>query len=197
MRIKKIVLTGGPGGGKTTALDLFRRELKNGVSIAPEAATILFENGFKRGDSLEDLRKTQLAIYELQKSLEDIFDKGTDSSVIICDRGSLDGLAYWPDNKNSFFEAIKSSYKKEINRYDAVVFFESGACSGSDLKSNNPFRKENSQEAQELDLKLKEIWSKHPNFHFISSQESFISKVISGLETIKALLSDTSGLLIK
>src|SRR6186713_3191320 len=42
----RIVLTGGPGGGKTTAADLFRREIGDRVVIVPEAATILFAGGF-------------------------------------------------------------------------------------------------------------------------------------------------------
>ncbi len=44
----RIVLTGGPGGGKTTAADLFRREIGDRVVIVPEAATILFQGGFPR-----------------------------------------------------------------------------------------------------------------------------------------------------
>ncbi|NDI06057.1 MAG: hypothetical protein EBY58_07285 [Rhodobacteraceae bacterium] len=44
----KIVLTGGPGGGKTTAADLFRRELGEKVVVVPEAATMLFSGGFPR-----------------------------------------------------------------------------------------------------------------------------------------------------
>ena len=44
----RIVLTGGPGGGKTTAADLFRREIGERVVIVPEAATILFQGGFPR-----------------------------------------------------------------------------------------------------------------------------------------------------
>lgn len=189
MKTKKIVLTGGPGGGKTTALDLFRRELKNGVSISPEAATILFENGYKRSNDPDQLKKTQLAIYQLQKTLEEIFASNLETEVLLCDRGSLDGLAYWPEDNESFFKAIGSNLETEINRYDAVIFFESGACSGSDLKSNNPFRKETTSEAKSLDHKLKEIWSQHPNFHFIGSNESFISKVIAGLESIKNQIS--------
>ena len=42
----RIVLTGGPGGGKTTAADLFRREIGDRVVLVPEAATILFQGGF-------------------------------------------------------------------------------------------------------------------------------------------------------
>ena len=37
----KVVVTGGPGGGKTTALDLFCRELGDKVAVVPEAATVL------------------------------------------------------------------------------------------------------------------------------------------------------------
>ena len=42
------VLTGGTGGGKTTAADLFRREIGDRVVIVPEAVTILFQGGFPR-----------------------------------------------------------------------------------------------------------------------------------------------------
>ena len=44
----RIVLTGGPGGGKTTAGDLFRREFGERVVLVPEAATLLFSGGFPR-----------------------------------------------------------------------------------------------------------------------------------------------------
>ena len=44
----RIVLTGGPGGGKTTAADLFRREMGEAVLIVPEAATMKFTGGFPR-----------------------------------------------------------------------------------------------------------------------------------------------------
>ena len=41
-RVSRIVLTGGPGGGKTTAADLFRREIGDSVVVVPESATTLF-----------------------------------------------------------------------------------------------------------------------------------------------------------
>ena len=52
----RIVLTGGPGGGKTTALDLFRRELRERVVAVPESATIMFTGGFPRVDEPEARR---------------------------------------------------------------------------------------------------------------------------------------------
>ena len=51
----RIVLTGGPGGGKTTAADLFRREIGEGVVIVPEAATMMFSGGFPRHQQQDSL----------------------------------------------------------------------------------------------------------------------------------------------
>ena len=59
----RIVLTGGPGGGKTTAADLFRREIGNRVVIVPEAATILFQGGFPRCRKPDPRRIVQTAIF--------------------------------------------------------------------------------------------------------------------------------------
>lgn len=188
--MKKIVLTGGPGGGKTTALDLFRREFKDGVHIIPEAATILFKNGLTRGTTFEELKKTQLAIYSLQVSLESIFTTRNPNFCHLCDRGTLDSLAYWPNSVESFYKEAKTSFEKELSRYDGVIFFETGASGGANIKSNNPIRTESAKEAIDLDQKLQEIWSRHPNYHFISSNSSFIDKVIDGLTKIREVLNE-------
>ncbi len=185
---KKIVLTGGPGGGKTTALDLFRREFVKNLTIVPEAATILFEHGFPRGSNADELKMTQQSIYLLQIQLEDIFALRNPEHCLLCDRGTLDSFAYWPGELDEFFQVASTSFEKEVSRYDAVIFFETGAAGGSDIRSNNPQRTEGQKQAIELDKKLKSVWSQHPNFHFISSQDSFIDKVMAGLETIREVL---------
>ncbi len=186
--MKKIVLTGGPGGGKTTALDIFRREFRNGLVIVPEAATILFENGLKRGESFEDFKRVQLGIYHLQKSLEAVFERSNPGSCLLCDRGTLDSIAYWPNGPETFFKEINSSFEQELDRYDAVIFFETAAASGDSITSNNPQRTETAKQAIELDQKLQAIWSRHPNYHFIPSGNSFVEKVQKGLSTIESLV---------
>ena len=68
----RIVLTGGPGGGKTTAADLFRREIGDRVVVVPESATTLFAGGFPRVTDADAQRSVQRAIFQVQRSLEDI-----------------------------------------------------------------------------------------------------------------------------
>jgi predicted ATPase len=185
---KRVVLTGGPGGGKTTALDLFRRELGNQVSTVPEAATMLFSGGVERVDDEGVIKAQQLAIINLQKNLQDIKRKQHPDRLVICDRGTLDGLAYWPGADDEFFELIDSSKEYELSQYDAVIFFETAAKSGQGIKSNNPIRNESEEKAIELDKKLQTIWSAHPNYHFVESSESFIKKIMLGILTIKKVL---------
>ena len=55
----RIVVTGGPGGGKTTAADLFRREIGEQVVVVPEAATMPFSGGFPRADEPHAQRSIQ------------------------------------------------------------------------------------------------------------------------------------------
>ena len=42
--------------------------------------------------------------------------------IILSDRGSLAGLAYWPGPEQDFFTTMHSSLEDELSRYDAVIF---------------------------------------------------------------------------
>src|SRR6187402_2440911 len=99
----RIVLTGGPGGGKTTAADLFRREIGNRAVIVPEAATMLFQGGFPRSRDIHAARIAQTAIYQVQRNLEDVQSALYPGRILLCDRGTVDGAAYWPDGDGDYF----------------------------------------------------------------------------------------------
>lgn len=191
-RQSKIVVTGGPGGGKTTALDLFQRELVNKVVTVPESATLLFSGGVERSDDPKVVKCIQRAIYQNQVNVEEIFALQNPAKDLICDRGTLDGLAYWPEDEGSFFESIGSTFEQEISRYDAVIFFETAAKCGLDIKSNNPVRNESLKEAVEIDKKLQKVWSRHPNYNVIASSESFVKKIMFGIMTIENVVHQHS-----
>ena len=186
---KRIVLTGGPGGGKTTALDLIRREFAGKIALVPESATMIFSGGIERTNDNQVLMAQQTAIFNLQKRLEDIQRATYPDCLILCDRGSLDGLAYWPSGEEDFFQRMNTSIENEFSRYDAVIFFETAAKSGESIRSNNPIRNESDHAAIEIDNKLQKVWSKHPNFNLVASSESFIRKVMFGIMTIENVIS--------
>ncbi len=84
----RIVLTGGPGGGKTTAADLMRREVGERIVIVPEAATMLFSGGFPRQAETHARRSLQTAIYHVQRNLEDVHSALYSDRILLCDRGT-------------------------------------------------------------------------------------------------------------
>ncbi|MCB0393699.1 MAG: AAA family ATPase [Bdellovibrionales bacterium] len=186
----KIVLTGGPGGGKTTAADLFRRELGGELVTVPETATILFSGGFPRTNDFEVIKATQRAIYHVQRSLEDVKSHLNPNKVLLCDRGTLDGLAYWPNSEEHFFSDINTSMDAELQRYSAVVFFESSAAGNIQYDSSNPVRNESLKAARELDIKLQKIWSRHPRYHFVPHTSSFLKKMNDGIKLLDRLVKE-------
>ncbi|MCK6512071.1 ATP-binding protein [Myxococcota bacterium] len=186
----RIVLTGGPGGGKTTAGDIFRREYRDEVVLVPEAATILFSGGFPRRSQPEAVHATQRAIFHLQRNLEDLYTCTSSQSVLLCDRGTLDGAAYWPEGPQHFYETLNIDISREIERYDAVIFFESAAVGGSSIEGGNPVRTEDLEEAARLDRRLRDIWSLHPCFEVIPHSASFFDKIKDALYVLHELLKE-------
>lgn len=186
----RIVLTGGPGGGKTTAADLFRREIGDRVVVVPEAATLLFSGGFPRVTEAHARRAAQSAIYHLQKNLEDVQSARFPERILLCDRGTVDGAAYWPDEPETFFASVGTTEAAELLRYDAVIFFESAAVGGSGIEGGNPARIESMEEALHLDRRLRALWSKHPKFVVVRHNASFFRKITFGLTALESIVAD-------
>jgi predicted ATPase len=185
----RIVLTGGPGGGKTTAADLFRREVGDRVVIVPEAATMLFSGGFPRSSELLARRAAQRTIYHVQRNLEDTQAALYPDRILLCDRGTVDGAVYWPNTDQDFFTALGTTLEDELARYDAVLFFRSAALGGMDIEGGNPTRVENLEEAVELDRRLMAVWSNHPNLVVVPHNASFFKKVTFGLAALESLVT--------
>ncbi len=184
----RIALTGGPGGGKTTAADMFRREVGARVIVVPEAATMLFSGGFPRCDEVEAQRSIQRAIFHVQRNLEDLQSARFPGRVLLCDRGTVDGGAYWPDAPEQFYTSLGTSLEAELARYDAVLFFETAAVGNFSIETGNPIRTETNQEAIALDTRLRALWCQHPNFVLIHHNHSFMAKIFEGLHVLGELI---------
>ena len=189
----RIVLTGGPGAGKTTAADLLRREIGDSIVVVPEAATMLFSGGFPRLDSPEEIRQTQSAIFHVQKSLETIQTARFPDRTLLCDRGTLDSSVYWPSGPDDFFKELNTTIEDELKRYEVVVFFETAAVGKINIEGGNPIRNETLDEAIALDRKLRAIWEKHPSFHFIAHESSFMKKINKAHECIQCIIEKHNG----
>jgi predicted ATPase len=185
---RRIVLTGGPGGGKTTAADLLRRELGSRIVVVPEAATILFAGGFPRASHVDANRAAQNAIFHVQRNLEDVQSALYPDRVLLCDRGTVDGAAYWHDGHDAFFRLQGTSLEGELTRYDAVVFFETAAVAGLSIEGGNPVRNESLSEAVALDARLRALWSRHPNFTLVPHSSSFLDKIVGALRILQRLI---------
>jgi len=189
-RAVRIALTGGPGGGKTTAADMIGRELGTAVCVLKETATMLFEGGFPRNGNADARRACQRAIYHAQRENEAAHQAHNPGRILLCDRGTLDSAVYWPDGPEAFFRAVGSDAETERARYDGVVFFESAALGGMDLDRGNRFRVETSDEAARLDGGLRALWEPHPRYRLIPHSRSFLAKVVSAIGEVQALIRE-------
>jgi hypothetical protein len=172
----KVVLTGGPSGGKTAIITLAQKEFFHHIAVVPEAASILFRGGFPRAVETSHMIHQQRAIYFLQIELEAIIAEQNPDKLIICDRGTIDGAAYWPtESKRTFFESVDTTLEKELKRYDCVIHLES--ADKNDYDRTNPYRTEGHSQAKVLDKRIKDIWSEHPRRFIVPNSKSFDQKI--------------------
>src|SRR5690242_2882135 len=91
---RRVVLTGGPGAGKTAVLELIRLFFCAHVTTLPEAAGIVFAGRFPRSNRVALRQAAQRAIYHVQRELESVADADS-HAVVLCDRATVDCAAYW------------------------------------------------------------------------------------------------------
>lgn len=198
--IYKIVVTGGPCAGKSTAMSWIQNaftQMGYRVLFIPETATELINGGvapWSCGTNL-DYQKCQL---KLQIEKERIFFEAAqtmnaDKILMICDRGTLDNKAYM--NEMEFIEALNSIDANEVelrDHYDAVFHLVSAAKGAEAFytTANNSARSENIEQAAALDDKLIAAWSGHPHFRVIDNSVSFEAKMRKLIREISIFLGE-------
>lgn len=178
-----VVITGGPGAGKTAVLEMVRRQFCEHVVVLPESAGILFGGGFPRSSSPPARRAAQRAIFHVQTELEQLALLNTRAAVILCDRGKLDGLAYWPGDADSFFRDLSTTKAREFACYSAVIHLQTPSIHDG-YDHANPLRVESASEAHAIDARIAEAWNGHPRYVVVESASDFITKARSALAAI-------------
>ena len=206
-KINKIVLTGGPCAGKTTALSWIDNYFsKKGYSVifVPETATELITNGVSPWTCKTnyDYQTFQM---RLQKEKERIFYEAAtklknDKILIVCDRGMLDNKAYMKDAEfKRVLREMNTSLIQERDSYDAVFHLVSAAKGKENAytKDNNVARKESIEEARILDDKIIASWTGHPHFRVIDNSTDFEEKLERLLKEISSFLGEPEPLEIE
>lgn len=176
-KIKRILFTGGPSAGKTSIIEIIQRKYPKLFVSVPEAATILYCGGFPRIKDHRAMKHIQRAIYFTIIELEDMYAEIYSDKIQLCDRGTLDGIAYWPSKKShlEFVKSVGTNIKKELKRYDILIHLSTPK--DKDLYRLTKQRIENHKLALELDKKTLKAWEKHPKRFIISDEKDFLIKV--------------------
>lgn len=185
---RRIVLTGGPGAGKTALLELIRQSFCAHVTVLPEAASIVFGGGFPRHSDAGCQRAAQRAIYHVQRQLE-ITGDSHNAAIVLCDRGTLDGLAYWPGAPGDFWAPLGSDREQEMVRYDAVIHLRTPTAELG-YNHQNPLRTESAARAGEVDALIINAWEGHPRRWLIESSVDFLDKAARALDVLRGELPE-------
>ncbi len=187
---RHIVLTGGPGAGKTAVLELARKYFCKHVHVLPESASLLFGGGFPRSPTDVGRMASQRAIFYVQRELERAIDDEPEPAITLCDRGTLDGIAYWPHDKDSFLQAVGTTQAEQLARYDVVIHLRTPMVG---FDHSNPLRIESAAQAIELDRRIEEAWSGHPRRIFVEASTDFLDKAMRTLQVLRAELPPCCG----
>ena len=202
--IKKIVLTGGPCAGKTTALVKITEYFSGfGYKVfnVPEVPTIFSTAGWNYLTPNRDLYyQGERAILETQLTLENQFmllaEVCTKPVLIVCDRGTMDISAYIkPEEWQEITAMVGMSTNEMLERYDAVLHLVSAADGAEQYytTATNATRYEQANEeglriARELDKKVIKAWTGHPHLRVINNHDDFEAKLNRVLKEISKVV---------
>jgi len=209
VNITRILLTGGPCAGKTTALAAISQDLTQlgyKVLVVPEAATLIMKGGamiVSSGFTEQQGLLFQKALMKLQISLEDSFVdigqmvEGT-PVVILIDRGLLDGSAYVSQNNwQALLDDLGcNTVMLRDNRYDAVLHLVTAADGAEKFYAslNNEARYESVEEAVNKDRKLREAYLGHQKWYMVdNSVDDFNMKINKAKERVQEALGHKVG----
>lgn len=158
-KIKKYVLTGGPGVGKSTLIPIFTEA---GIYTIEEAATYIIERESKNPESdilpWKNKDKFQRAVLELQLEWESRpvgynntkHWRARDIETVVQDRGVPDGIAYYLiDGEQAFPELLESAKRAE---YAGVFILEPVKYKKTET------RREDEEKAKRLHEKIREVY---------------------------------------
>ena len=142
----KIVLTGGPCGGKTESIDFLSKKLieqNYSVKVVNETANSLLKLGYMPSVNIS-IFDFQNLLFKIQ-FLNEYISEGK-SNILLCDRGLFDGKVYI--NESDFQKILELNEVKEkeiFSTYDGALY-----CRSISYEYPNEFSKKEFMKAQKL-----------------------------------------------
>ena len=187
--ITKIVITGGPCGGKSTAMSWIQNrftELGYTVLFVPETATELISSGVAPWTCNTNL-DYQACQMTLQMEKEKIWRQAADHMpgdkfLIVCDRGEFDTL----------MERLGWDETQLRDSYDAVFHLVTAAKGAEEFytTANNAARYETPEQAAVMDDRLIAAWTGHPHLRIIDNSTDFEGKMVRLLSELISFLGE-------
>lgn len=183
--IKRVVITGGPCAGKTTAIESIRAYFEQNerrVIIVEEVPTEIMRMGI----TLAKYGKLpfQKAIIDLQRKKEQVITDaacsldGNQEVLIIYDRGILDHFIYLNSEEQKLIEEEMGIDRQKLyGNYDLIIHMLSVASEMPELYENSKYRLEAVSEAKEMDDSIGKIWIHHTNYVKIGCERDFEDKI--------------------
>ena len=199
-KIVKIVITGGPCAGKTTAMSWITNTFtKQGYAVLfiPETATSLSSSGVAPWTCETPLEYQRTQVF-MQKTKERAYEYAAhhinkDKVLIVCDRGILDNKAYMEKSEfDLIMKEIGSNEVTERDSYDAVFHLVTAADGAEEAYtlSNNGARTETIEQARAVDKRLMNAWTGHPHFRIIDNSTDFHEKMNKLIKEITSVLGE-------
>ncbi len=190
MNAPKIVLTGGPHGGKSKAIKKLKQMLEeNGINVivVTEAASGVLESGFEGEKPSYEFQKA-VALYQLTMEAK-AENSAKDNTVIICDRGLMDARVYLSDDEFERFKSETNMTEVDLrDRYDAVFHLDSTSVNKEMVYENDHIRDESRDEAQDINERSLKAWCGNFHYRFIPVCDTIDQKLDILFREVKAFL---------
>jgi hypothetical protein len=128
--------------------------------------------------TLDGRRDVQRKIYQLQVEQEDRLAAKHSGKVLLLDRGTIDGAAYWPEGPEEYWQDLGTTLAAQLARYDRVVWMQTCAAVGAyDGDVSNTCRFEDADAAIASGNLLAMLWSGHPQLIKVDAFTNLDEKV--------------------
>ena len=206
-QIAKIVITGGPCAGKTTAMSWIQNNFVSRgwtVFFVDETATELMTGGALL-TLAEHNREYQRALLTLMLAKEQAFtaiaeDARAERVLIVCDRGALDNRAYMTEAEFQWVLGAMGTDEVTLrDDYDAVFHLVTAAKGAEQFytTANNAARYETPEQARAVDDRIIAAWTGHPHLRVIGNETEFEDKMVRLITEISAFLGEPMPLEIE